>query len=222
MSQTLPDSAGSTAEPKISTPAVGKSGAWLRRLLTWHWISSALALFGMLLFTVTGITLNHAGQITASPVVETREAQVPQELVDRLMKWTEQPPTELPAVLHHWLRVQGIGLAGVQAEWSEHELYLSLARPGGDAWLSIDIESGEMLYESTTRGWIAYLNDLHKGRNTGPAWGWFIDIFALLCILFCLTGLGVLYLHARERISVWPITGLGVMVPLLLAILLVH
>jgi len=44
-----------------------------------------------------------------------------------------------------------------------------MPRPGGDAWLSIETDSGVLLYERTERGWISYLNDLHKGRNTGIA-----------------------------------------------------
>lgn len=42
---------------------------WLGTLRQWHWISSALCLVGMLLFSVTGITLNHAGQIESKPQV---------------------------------------------------------------------------------------------------------------------------------------------------------
>jgi hypothetical protein len=214
-----------TEMERVSEGAQGNAQArsrWLRRLMTWHWISSALALFGMLLFAFTGITLNHAGQIPATPVVETVEARLPPELIKSLSSRTDASPADLPGDLRRWLGKEGIGLGNAQPEWSDYELYVSLPRPGGDAWLSVDFESGELLYESTDRGWISYLNDLHKGRNTGTAWSWFIDLFAVLCIVFCLTGLGVLYLHARERISVWPITGLGVMVPLLLAILLVH
>lgn len=30
----------------------------------------------------------------------------------------------------------------------------------------------------------AVLNDLHKGRNTGEIWKWFIDITALLMVVF--------------------------------------
>ena len=195
---------------------------WLRRLLAWHWISSALALFGMLLFAITGITLNHAGQIASTPVVETVEMPVPAELAESLAVQAEESPEGIPDALSQWLREQGIRLQGGQPEWSEYELYISQPRAGGDAWLSIDFESAMLLYESTDRGWIAYLNDLHKGRHTGAVWNGFIDLFAALCILFCLTGFGVLVLHARQRISVWPVTGLGVLVPLLLAILLVH
>src|SRR5690554_7153023 len=49
-------------------------------LRQWHWISSALCLAGMLLFAVTGITLNHAGQIEARPSVHTLEEQMPEAL----------------------------------------------------------------------------------------------------------------------------------------------
>ncbi|WP_375269584.1 PepSY-associated TM helix domain-containing protein, partial [Phenylobacterium sp.] len=38
-----------------------KRAAFLRQVLRWHWISAAICLIGMMLFAVTGITLNHAG-----------------------------------------------------------------------------------------------------------------------------------------------------------------
>src|SRR5690554_8046441 len=99
---------------------------WLRRLLTWHWISSALALFGMLLFAITGITLNHAGQIPATPLVETVEAQLPQELVESLSARAEASPADLPDDLRRWLADEGLGLGNAQPEWSDYELYVSL------------------------------------------------------------------------------------------------
>ena len=58
-------------------------------------------------------------------------------------------------------------VAAREAEWSGREIYVALPQPGGDAWLSIDLATGEVQYERTDRGWISYLNDLHKGRNTG-------------------------------------------------------
>src|SRR5690606_4715259 len=93
---------------------------------------------------------------------------------------------------------------------------------GGDAWLSIDLSSGELLYEHTDRGWIAWLNDLHKGRNTGTAWAWFIDVFAVACLVFCITGLFLLHLHGRQRPATWPLVGFGLVAPLLLIILFIH
>ena len=74
---------------------VSNRSIWLRRLLTWHWISSALALFGMLLFAITGITLNHAGQIPATPEVQTIEAVLPSSLQQRLLSLINRIEKEL-------------------------------------------------------------------------------------------------------------------------------
>ncbi|HJE29767.1 PepSY-associated TM helix domain-containing protein [Stutzerimonas nitrititolerans] len=194
---------------------------WLGTLRQWHWISSALCLVGMLLFAVTGITLNHAAQIEASPKIVERQAMLPVPLQQRLL--ADQSSEGLPSDLRAWLETElNIDLASRDAEWNDGELYVALPRPGGDAWLSLDLASGELLFESTDRGWIAYFNDLHKGRNTGQAWSWFIDIFAGVCVLFSLTGLLLLQRHAGGRPTTWPLVGAGLVIPLLLALLFIH
>jgi len=194
---------------------------WLGTLRQWHWISSALCLVGMLLFAVTGITLNHAAQIEAQPRVTERQAELPQALQSQLLSQT--PEAGLPDALRQWLENElSIDLSDRDAEWSDGELYIALPRPGGDAWLSLALDSGELLYESTDRGWISYLNDLHKGRNTGTAWSWFIDIFAAACVVFSLTGLLLLQRHASGRPTTWPLVGAGLVIPLLLALLFIH
>jgi hypothetical protein len=135
----------------------------------------------------------------------------------------KMPTQGLPLALRQWLEAElSIRLDGRDAEWSDGELYIGLPRPGGDAWLSLDVESGALEYESTDRGWIAYLNDLHKGRNTGTAWFWFIDVFAVLCVVFSLSGLLLLQRYAGNRPSTWPMVGLGLVLPVLLALLFIH
>jgi hypothetical protein len=47
---------------------------WLKQLHTWHWISAAVSLIGMMLFAITGLTLNHAASIGAKPVVTHKTA----------------------------------------------------------------------------------------------------------------------------------------------------
>lgn len=211
------------SDSTTASRASARRAYWLKTLHQWHWISSALCLVGMILFAVTGITLNHAAQIEAKPQIESREATLPAALLAALGDGPAAGETALPDALRAWLgEALGVAPGTRPAEWSASEIYLALPRPGGDAWLSIDRDSGEVLYERTDRGWISYLNDLHKGRNTGTAWSWFIDIFAAACLVFCLTGLVLLQLHGGHRPATWPVVGLGVLVPLLLALLFVH
>lgn len=105
---------------------------------------------------------------------------------------------------------------------SRNEALLSLPRPGGDGFVSLDRRNGAILYERTGRGWISYLNDLHKGRNAGSAWSLFIDMFAGACLVFCLTGLVLLQFHAARRPATWPVVGLGLLAPFFIALFLVH
>ncbi len=196
---------------------------WLKQLHQWHWISAALSLIGMLLFAITGFTLNHAGQIEAKPVVVSRKATLPPDLLALLAKGPEEGKRPLPVQLEPFLdKAVGAEVAGREGEWSADEVYVALARPGGDAWVSIDRETGAVEHEKTTRGAISLLNDLHKGRNSGKAWSWFIDIFAGACVIFTVTGLILLQFHARARPLTWPLVGLGLAAPLILVILFVH
>jgi len=225
-SQAFPSATSSNA----GTTSVVARSRWMRELLRWHWISAALSLVGMLGFAVTGITLNHAAQIPAAPVTTTQRATVPDELARELSALAEAAGANavggmpaMPVELRRWLRrTWGLSLSGRTPEWSPEELYVALPRAGGDGWVSIDLASGDAEYEHTERGWVSYFNDLHKGRNTGAAWNWFIDIFALACVVFSVTGLLLLQVQAAGRRSTWPLVGLGLLLPLLLALLFLH
>jgi hypothetical protein len=196
---------------------------WLKTLHRWHWISSALCLVAMVLFSVTGFTLNHAGDIEAKPAVTRASARLPADLLGRMGGHADKAQAPLPAAVEAWLaQALGVRVGARAAEWSDDEAYVALPRPGGDAWLSIDLASGEVQYESTDRGWISYFNDLHKGRNTGPLWRWFIDLFAVACLVFSVTGLFLLQLHARQRAATWPLVAFGLAFPLLIVILFIH
>jgi hypothetical protein len=198
---------------------------WLKTLYRWHWISSAIALVAMLLFAATGLTLNHAAQIEAHPVVVERKATLPAALVaaHAPVVGERRHDAPLPADLADWIEAAlQVDVRGRNAEWSADELYVAMPRPGGEAWVRIDRASGEAETEDTRRGWISYVNDLHKGRNAGVAWSWFIDAFAVACLVFTLTGLVILKMHAGNRPGTWPLVGLGLVLPVLLALLFIH
>jgi hypothetical protein len=202
---------------------LGSRAFWLRQMRQWHWISAAICLIGMLLFAVTGITLNHAGKIEAKPAVSERTATMPAPLIAVLKGLPTLGKAETPEAIAAWTSgALGVDISAREAELSPGEIYVALPRPGGDAWLSLDRKTGEARYELTDRGWISYLNDLHKGRNTGAVWSLFLDLFAVACIVFCLTGLVLLQLLSHARPSTWPLVGLGLLIPALIAIAFIH
>jgi len=199
---------------------------WLKYLHQWHWVSAALSLVGMVLFSITGFTLNHASWIGAKPEVTTHSAELPAALLAQLREAWKNDGDEtaaLPSPVADWLgETLSVRVADRQTEWSDDEIYVSLPRPGGDAWLTVSLDDGAIAHELTDRGWLSYFNDLHKGRNTGAAWSLFIDVFALAALVFAVTGLLLLKMHAGNRAGTWPMVGLGLVLPLLQAILFIH
>lgn len=186
-------------------------------------MSGAVSLVGMALFSLTGITLNHAADIEAEPRVSEREGRLPEPLAAELAAAAETEPAALPeGVAAHLARELGAPVRGRPAEWSGVDVYVGLPRPGGDAWLSVDLADGAYFYERTDRGAIAFLNDLHKARHTGGVWAWFIDVFAVAALVFCLTGLALLYLQARREPLTWPLTAFGLALPVLLVVFFIH
>ncbi len=200
---------------------------WLKQLHAWHWISAAISLTAMFMFSITGLTLNHAATIGSEPKVETIQAQLKPGSLQALSAGPATAAltaaTPLPvAIADEVQQLVGISAQGVSAEWSEAEVYVAVPGPGRDAWVSIDRTTGRIEAEKTDRGWISFLNDLHKGRNTGTAWFWFIDVLAIACVVFTFTGLLLLQLHARNRPSTWPLVGFGTAIPLIVILFFMH
>ena len=209
--------------PKPKAALNGARSFWLKQLHSWHWISAAVSLVGMILFAVTGITLNHAASIPGDPVTVEQTATLPTPLLQRLASFPQETTDPVPDAVARWAsEALKVEIAGKPTETTAEEVYVALAMPGGDGWVTIDRSTGETLHEKTTRGWIAYLNDLHKGRNAGTVWFWFIDVFAVACTIFALTGLGLMLLHAKGRPSTWPLAALGLLIPVVIALIFIH
>ncbi|WP_290494695.1 PepSY-associated TM helix domain-containing protein [Hyphomonas sp. UBA4494] len=195
-----------------------------RQVRTVHWMSGALCLVGMMLFAATGITLNHASDLTSKPRTIEGESILPGELVTLLDEHAKTgAESGLPAEVATYLKSEtSFDTTGRPVEWTDFDAYITLPRPGGDAWISIDRETGEVMFEKTSRGAVAYLNDLHKGRNTGFAWTLFLDLFAIAVVLFCASGLWLLQMHSTRRPSTWPLTIAGFALPILLLLVFTH
>ncbi|MFT4075950.1 MAG: PepSY-associated TM helix domain-containing protein [Asticcacaulis sp.] len=205
----------------MASSSTAKSGFWRNQLRQWHWISSAISLMGLLLFSVTGFTLNHATQIEAEPKVTKIERQVSPATLAGLTSVTANVP--LTATQAIAIRgATGIDVRGAAVDADDDGIYLSLSAPGVDSTLEISRIDGHAIYERTDRGLIAVLNDLHKGRHSGPVWAMFIDLIAIACVVFSVTGFGLLWLYARGRRITWPLVALGLVLPFILFLLFVH
>lgn len=206
-----------------------KSG-W-RDIKAWHWISSAICLTATLLFAITGITLNHANLVEAQPVKQVIEAQLPDSVLEELQHRQQQLLSEqtmaegpLPAAFTAWYTQEfEQSLARAQlAQWDNFEAYVGMPRAGGDRWFRIDLETGEFYEEDLDRGWIAYFNDLHKGRNTGFFWVLMLDLLAVMMVVFTVTGLILLKRYAKGRKSTWPLVLAGIIIPWLVLLVPAH
>ena len=89
----------------------------------------------------------------------------------------------------------------------EFQSVVAFAGPGYSADVFIDMEAGTYELTELRQGWIAVINDLHKGRDTGPLWSVVIDVPAILLTLITASGLLLLLWIRRKRIR-----GLAVMI----------
>lgn len=208
----------------LNPAALQRRANWLRLVMKWHWISSALCLVGILFFALSGLTLNNAEYVESTATSVTRHSgTLPADVLAILNTQGPAAGADLPADLRTWVSsTWGLKLAPKSVDWQTEEVFIDLKRPGVDAWLSIDRRSGMVQYEAADHGWVAFINDLHKGKNAGRVWSWLINLFGVGCLVFSVTGLLILQIHAKSKWTIWPITGLGLILPLILFLLFVH
>jgi hypothetical protein len=145
----------------------------------------------VLLFAITGLTLNHQDFGWGEPKITTSTIAVPMELL-------AHPD---PAALGNQLR-GALGIRSAVTDYHEDpdQIQVTFAVPGRRTVATIDRTDGKADIEAETRGLFGKLDDLHKGFDSGPAWYWLIDITAILLTISSLTGMvTLLSLRARRR-----------------------
>ncbi|KPL98975.1 PepSY-associated TM helix domain-containing protein [Vibrio splendidus] len=170
--------------------------SWARRL---HVYISMALLFVVLFFSVTGITLNRPELFESTqPNIQRSTLTLPTSLFSIQDGRLKADETAFETFLFEEANLSGVpsGL-DIYAEIEGGELLIGevsmdFKGPGYNASVFVDVASEMVEVETTNYGVIALLNDLHKGRNSGEVWKWFIDITALLMIFFVLTGVCLL------------------------------
>ena len=145
-----------------------------------------MCLIGLVLFSITGFTLNHASSIGAKSQVSSSTATLPPALLTNLQRSASSSRNDRspPSEVSEWVRGKfDSSIAGAPSEWSEDDVYISLPRPGGDAWMSIDLFAMATLIFAITG---LLLLKMHSNRRpaTWPAVGFGLVLPLILALLF--------------------------------------
>lgn len=169
-----------------------------RNFVNWsrtvHVYFSIALLIILVFFSITGITLNHADTMTSEPQTEV----IILDSLPSLPLDDNGMITASPELAEYVSEAFGIRLGLAQLEIEERFVTIEYDGPGLQALVEIDQDLGEVYAEKTYYGWIAVLNDLHKGRYTHIVWNALIDISAIILVIFSLAGF-VLLLSNKFR-----------------------
>lgn len=169
-----------------------------------RWLHLYLSLFAfatMLLFSVTGLSLNHPEWFGVGAGTTTDHAGT----LDRALLGD-------PATDPDGARIDGAALAAALAaahpvgpgaaeiETDRAECALAWKGPGRTADAVVDRATGRYTLSITRHGAVAILNDLHKGRDTGKVWSVVIDATAILLTAVAVTGLVLIFFIRRRRV----------------------
>lgn len=89
------------------------------------------------------------------------------------------------------------------------EAIITFVDPGYSAELFFDTTDGSFDLTVEQQGFVAVMNDLHKGRDTGSAWRWIIDISAVFLVAISLTGLAMQFFLRKRRRSAFVSAAVG-------------
>jgi hypothetical protein len=154
--------------------------------------------FGVVLFfAATGLTVNHPDWFSSA--VKTRQSHGAIDRTLLLHQETNDPDrNHLVEDLRAREHLHG-AVADVRVD--EREISFSYRAPGYSADAIIDRQQATYNLIEVRNGFVAVLNDLHKGRDAGKVWSGLIDASAILLTLVSLTGLVILWFIYKRRTS---------------------
>ena len=185
----------SSAAKKKPKKGIKKQTATFSRWL--HVYLSMVSFIIVLFFAVTGITLNHAEWFDGKQVEKKVQGNVP-------LDWVNTPDTGRIRKLEIVeLFRNTYGIKGYVSDFliDDGQCSVSFKGPGYSADASINRKDGTFKLKELRLGLVAVLNDLHKGRDSGKAWSWVLDISAVFLTLISLTGLVMLCFLKKRRLT---------------------
>ena len=183
----------------------------LHSALRWlHIYLSLLSLLIVFFFAVTGITLNHPEWTFG--IKETR-----QDLQGTLPAgWRTSQGTDWLRVADYLREKNGVRGRVTDRRDEQDDESISFRAPAYSADCSIDQKTGAYTLTITGEGPLEVLNDLHRGRDTGPAWARAVDLSGIFLAVISLTGIGLFLYLKKLRASGLAVLAAGCVIVLLL------
>ncbi|MBS1806744.1 MAG: PepSY-associated TM helix domain-containing protein [Acidobacteria bacterium] len=178
----------------------------LAMLSRWLHIYLSMASFAIVFFfAVTGLTLNHTDWFAD----QQSTAQLKGNVESKWVKTDSDDKVAKLEIVEQLRRTHGIKAALSEFRIDESQCAVSFKGPGYSADVFVNRESGEYDLTENRLGFVAIMNDLHKGRDTGRAWAKLIDVSAIFMTLVSLTGMALIFFLKRWRASGLIVTVVG-------------
>ncbi len=164
----------------------------------WLHIYLSMASFAILFFfAVTGLTLNHTEWFAEHQST----VQGKGHLEASWLKTGDGKDLAKLEIVEYLRRTHNIKGAMSDFRVEDAQATVSFKGPGYSADFIADRQTGNYELTETRMGFFAVINDLHKGRDSGKAWSWMIDISAVLMTLVSLSGMVLIFFLAKRRFS---------------------
>jgi hypothetical protein len=155
----------------------------------------------VLLFAITGLTLNHEDFGLSLPKMTTSTIVLTADVLEHADR----------SALGQRLRdILGIHSPVTDYREDPDQIQVTFAAPGHRTVVTVNRIQGRGNVETETRGLLGKLDDLHKGFDSGPAWSWIIDLTALSLTLSAVTGMVTLVSFRARRRSGFVVALLGI------------
>ena len=182
---------------KTAKAAAFGKGALFRVSRMVHAYLSAFAFLTLIFFSATGVLLNHPEWFENYRPAEgtVAFALTPAELA--AAKVSKDRGRALAAAAQRHASLPG---AYASTDIDGREALVRLEGPKGSSDLTIDLATGKADGRVTRPNLMAVIQDLHRGKNSGVAWRWVIDLSAWIVLGLSLIGY-VLFFSLRFRLK---------------------
>jgi hypothetical protein len=172
--------------------------SWLyRQSRMLHAYLSAFAFLTLMFFSVTGLLLNHPEWFdgASDKPLESRIVLSAAEL--NLAQASPEPGRALAQAVGERIALRG---GYRSAELLDDEAHIRLEGVSGRSDVVVNLKDGSTDISVRRATLVSLIGDLHRGKNSGLAWQWLIDVSAVLILALSLLGY-VLFFSMKFRLG---------------------